>query len=36
MDGVIGFLVLFLLSLAVYPLWRVGEWVLEVMHGKDS
>ena len=35
MDGVIGYLVLFLLSLAVYPLLRVGEWVLEVLY-EDS
>ena len=28
MDGAIGFLVLFLLAVAVYPLWLVGEWAL--------
>jgi hypothetical protein len=31
MDGCIGFLVLFFFAVAVYPLWRVGEWVLGKM-----
>ena len=29
MDGVIGFLVLFVLAVAVYPLWVVIEWALQ-------
>ena len=28
-DCAIGFLELFLLAVAVYPLWRVGEWALQ-------
>jgi len=29
MDGAIGYLELFVLAVAVYPLWVAGEWALQ-------